>query len=199
MRIRKRYVPSRLYNVRNTGKFKLRKQVYFLGQNYIRIDGIAPCYYVGRDGEVAKYDPNTDTMKRVDVKDNLRVRLFPGEGSEPVDMRLDFLVAFAWKKGRKGRVHVLHKNGNAMDCRAVNLMWAGSWAEVHGNLRDWVIVERRKDGTRARYASVKEAVKGTGKYTEVMDLLDHLASHEPFPDGSVFRFEAAGSGKGGGI
>lgn len=199
MRIRKRYGPSALYNARNTGKFKLRKQIYYCGQNYIRIDAIAPYYYIGFDGEVLKYDPNTDTMKRVSVSDNLRVYLFPGEGRKFVNARLDFLVAFAWKKGRKGRTHVLHKNGNAMDCRSVNLLWAGSWAEVHGNLCEWVIVERRSDGTRVRYASVRQAVKETGSHVSVEDLLSHLASHEPFPDGTVFRFESASGVKGGGI
>ena len=199
MRIRKRYVPSALYNARNTGKFKLRKQIYYCGQNYIRIDEIAPRYYIGFDGEVLRYDLNTDTMKRVSVSDNLRVVLFPGEGRKPVNERLDFLVAFAWKKGRKGRTHVLHKNGNIMDCRSVNLMWAVSREQVRDNLRKRVIVERKRDGTRARYASVRQAVKDTEKYVSVEDLLEHLASHEPFPDGTVFRFESIDGGKGGGV
>ena len=193
--MRTRYIPSASFNAGNTKKFKLRKQIYYCKRNYMMVGDIAPYYYVSDIGGVVKYNPRYDAMEPIDIRSDMYVVVYNKGGSKKYSyMRLDYLVALAWKWNREGHDKVLHKNGNMMDCRVDNLSWCDSLKEVKESARKWRIIAQMPNKlanqgdnqTIQSFRTLKEA--SVALKMKIRDVLYHAITERESDDGTKLRF-----------
>jgi hypothetical protein len=133
-------------------------------ESWLPVPGYQGKYLISDQGNIRKVSLNTTEKPiqvRIDRAGYLTVRLC--QGSKITTMFIHRLVAAAFVPNPHGKRYVNHKNGNKLDCRAVNLEWT-THAENIQHAYDTGLLSKRSQSkividlcTGQRFESAREA------------------------------------------
>lgn len=187
---RRRVRLSKEYNAARSVRFKLKTSVYLGGKRYKTLKGIDTNYFISMDGHIVSYDYRFDGFTEVPLSHNgtgvsLYLHNVGSDGAFRTGRmkyyRLDRLVATAWCANPRRHAYVRHKDGNAFNCDASNLMWVAE-RQVDRVAERPAGLEYRMFGVRrGAFAKVSDASAGLG--LSVYDVLRYANTGDALPDG----------------